>query len=154
MPTRKENIEKIMESIQAIRRYLIAKSFKNSPKIMGHEERWMSPSQWAVVSIVMKQADLGIKDISRMLGITSSATTQLVNASVLKGFLVRKKSEKDRRALVLELSASWKKRAEEMKSRSMKQWTNALNTLSDDEIALYLKLNTKIAQKFGDLELK
>ncbi len=74
----------------------------------------LPPSQWVVLYLVHGQPGMGVKDIAEMIGITSSAATQLVNGLSKKGLVVRKTNTKDRRALQLYLSPKAKKQIETM----------------------------------------
>ncbi len=138
MSSRKQLIEEIGASFHALRNKMQAKVIQPGLKDC------ITHSQLFVLSIVEQNHDIGIKEISKKLGISSSATTQLVDGLVENNFVVRKTDAKDRRALQLELSPKGKKHISQMKKNYMKTMTFLFDTLSDRELETYLSLHKKI----------
>jgi DNA-binding MarR family transcriptional regulator len=136
--TRKLHIESIIGNIYAIRRKF---SDSGAAKNGQHD---ITSSQWAVLARVLKKENIGVKELGRELGITSSAITQLVDELVLKGYLVRQSSRSDRRALSLKLSDLRKKQIFAIKARTIRRLTSMFNALNDEELARYDILNKKI----------
>lgn len=141
---RRKNIESIVESMHAIKHKLIACTKKSGT---SDKKPNVTHSQWAVLAIVTKKGRVGVKEIAQTLGITSSAATQLTDELVKNGYITRKESEEDRRALVLELSALCKQHMQEMRKRRMEKLTQMFAHLSDKELTQYAQLNKKIAER-------
>jgi DNA-binding MarR family transcriptional regulator len=145
MSSRKQYIAAIMESMHAVRRALILRHASKF-SLGKHEKMSITPSQWAVLSIVMEKGTTGVKELARSLGITSSATTQLVDGLVARGYLVRKSNVHDRRALSLELSEKKKKEMGALKKHMMGHFAAMFEALDDKELAHYARLNKKIVE--------
>lgn len=121
---------------------------KMHAKIMqsGHKGR-ITHSQLFVLSIIEQHNNIGLKKISKMLSISSSAATQLVDGLVDNGYVVRKANSKDRRALQLELSTKGSKHITGLKNKRMKIVSALFDVLNDKELETYLKLHKKILSK-------
>ncbi len=101
MEDRKKAIQEIINNFQIVKNRMHAK--------LMSEPNAITNSQWFVLDIIDRHADFGIKDVSLMLGISSSAATQLVNSLVDNGYVARSQDLKDRRGLNLALSKKGKK---------------------------------------------
>lgn len=135
---RKKLIEKTIENIYAIKQRImfdLALFFK---------EAGITHSQMAVLRILKNKGNINIKDIAGTLGITSSATTQIVDELVKKDFLFRKRNPDDRRTVNLTLSPKAIIQFDLIKNRSFNELHSLFEVLSDDELLDYHKLNNKI----------
>lgn len=143
MPKRKQLIEQIMADINAMKYKMhFAIMRKDAKKRVTH-------SQWFVVCLIEQHKNLGVKEISNMLGITSSATTQLIDGLVKSGYVKRKTNTKDRRSLQIELSSKGKKHIKEMKRHVAKAMERFFKPLSDRELKMYNELHKKILTSFN-----
>jgi DNA-binding MarR family transcriptional regulator len=141
MTNRKQHIEAILANMNAIKRTLMTQGLA---KNRGSAR--ITPSQWTVLAMVMRKESNSIKDVATGLGVTSSATTQLVDELVNKGFLTRHASARDRRTLSLALSLKYRKKMGDMRAKSMKQLGGMFDALTDKELAQYAALNKKVAE--------
>lgn len=142
MGSRKQFIEEIMESMHAIKRKFASLWLSNNNK----KDRAVTASQWAVLSVVSKNKNLSLTKLAQMLGISSSAATQLVNELIAKGCLERKDTDHDRRSLQLAISASCKNKLSKIKSIRMDHFKHMFDALTDKELEQYAKLNKKIVE--------
>jgi DNA-binding MarR family transcriptional regulator len=141
MDDRRKLIEKNIESIYAIRHKLAAEIH------FFFKEIQITHSQWLVLHLVKKNKIINIKDLAKLLNITSSATTQIVNGLVNKELLVRKRNPDDRRTLKIELSEKSKNQFDLIKNKSFKTLSSLFDVLDNDELVKYCELNDKIACK-------
>lgn len=141
MPNRKKLIEEFMASFHAMKNKMHTQGIQ--PESKDH----ITHSQLFVLAIIERNRDIGIKEISEKLNISSSATTQLVDGLVENGYVVRKADLKDRRALQLELSAKGNKQIAELKNKRIKMMETLFDALNDKELETYLKLHKKILSK-------
>jgi MarR family transcriptional regulator, organic hydroperoxide resistance regulator len=141
MDTRRKQVEEILESIYAIRHKLAAEMHFYFDKV------YVTHSQWLVLHIAKKRKNISMKDLAKLLDITSSAATQIVDGLVNKELLVRKSNPDDRRALELELSEKAKEHFESLKNKSLKTMESFFDVLDNDELSKYLELNKKIIGK-------
>ena len=156
MANRKQHLESIMRSMHIVRLELVKQIFAKAAKPGNVRSPFksgqapISPSQWAILAVVMGKENVGIKDIAKELHTTSSAVTQLVDELVNKGFLTRQGNMDDRRALSLKLSERHRKRIYVMRAKSMKRLGVIFDNLTDGEMAQYAALSKKIADGILD----
>lgn len=140
MKSRKENVEEIMQSLHGIRRKFVAHKFVKNKKSP------ITSSQWMALGVVMRHEDLSITGLAEILHVTSSATTQLVDELVDKGYLVREDKTGDRRMLSLALSPMCRKKIGEIKKRNIKRFAGIFDALSDKELERFAFLSKKIGK--------
>jgi|SRR3989344_143879 len=138
MTERKRIIEEIMACLNATKN-------KMQFKVMaqGHKGR-ITHSQWFVLSMIEANKDMGIKDISNMLSITSSAATQLVDGLMKSGYVVRKTNKQDHRFLDINLSSKGQKIIGITRKKHLQSMETIFNSLSHNELKTYLSLQKKI----------
>ena len=135
---RDQIISEIMASINAMKNKLHARTMS-----LGHT-KGIPHSQWFVLCLIERCPDMGIKEISGMLGITSSATTQLVDELVKNGYVTRKTNSNDKRSLCICLSKKGQKNMAVMKKKYMDVMKRIFSSLSDKELETYNNLHKKI----------
>jgi len=141
MPDRNGQIEELLGYLR---------SFKQKV-LNGHyllPTRFQFPfSQWMVIHLLDKHNNcLGIKELSRMLGISSSAATQLVDTLVKKGYLIREINPEDRRALRIQITKETRERLEIGKIETFGKLYTLFNVLTDEELLQYCQLTRKIVE--------
>jgi DNA-binding MarR family transcriptional regulator len=142
MISRKQKVEQFLTDLRSFRR---AMSFRmagsaNIPRI--------TPSQWGVLMSIEDRGESTVKDIAKTLGITSSATTQLIDGLVANGYVMRTMHPEDRRAVTLSLSKKTKTQVAQMKKQTVQKFIKLFKVLTDDELNRYFALNKKIVQGF------
>ena len=142
MLSRKQHIESIIESMQTIKRKVIACNPKKS------DTACITHSQWAVLGIIMEKGKVGVKEVAETLGISSSAATQLIDGLVINNVLIRESDTSDRRALLLKISDVYKKKLSTLKEQSTMQFISMFEALSDKELEQYASHNKKIVDSF------
>ncbi len=140
MTERKELIEQIMANIYAM------KNKMNVKMMSGGIKNRITHSQWFVLCLIGQHKNLGIKEISQILGITSSATTQLVDGLVESGFVERKTSKTDKRSLQLCVSKKGQRQMKEIKLKYIKVMEKLFSSLTDKDLKMYNQLNEKILE--------
>jgi MarR family transcriptional regulator, organic hydroperoxide resistance regulator len=141
MTNRKQKIEELMENFQALKRTMVFHTV-HSIKVPR-----ITPSQWGVLMLVEQHIGITVKDVAKMLSITSSATTQLIDGLVANGYIMRKTSVKDRRTVILTLSNKTKTQVEKMKKEGLQKFLKLFEGLNDKEFNQYILLNKKIVEK-------
>jgi DNA-binding MarR family transcriptional regulator len=144
MLDRKSKIVDLMQKFHAIRHKLLTGTQLLSAK------NQIPTSQWIVLHTVYHNEGIGIKELSNMLGISSSAATQLVDSLVKGGHLVREVSAEDRRALKISLSGKTKRLMEAGKTKAFGKMYAIFDVLSDEEFQIYCDLSNKVADKILD----
>jgi DNA-binding MarR family transcriptional regulator len=141
MPDRKKQIASIIKNFHTIFQSLfkVAPSFLNELKI--------THTQMIILSFVKENEGISLKKLAGTMGITSSAATQLVNNLVKKDYLVREESNIDRRLVKIRLSGEMDKQIETLETMFLEQLFTFYTGLTDEELALYCELNSKVANR-------
>lgn len=142
MTDRKQKIEELIEGFHSLRHAMV---FQTAGTVKMPR---ITPSQWGVLMFVEQHGESKVKDVAKALGVTSSATTQLVDGLVESRYLIRKMHAEDRRTVTLSLSKKSKNQVEKMKKHAIGGFLKIFETLSDKEFNQYLALNKKIVQRF------
>lgn len=102
-------------------------------------------AQWSALFLMHGHDGHTVKDISRSLGVTSSAATQVIDGLVKGGYVVRASDPADRRLVVLTLSKKGISELGRMKAQILKQSLSVFGTLNDRELRSYCQLTKKLA---------
>ncbi len=141
MENRRKIVEEITEAMYFIKRKIASEMHHLS------DEMQITHPQWIVLHHVRKSKMINIKDLANLLGITSSAATQIVDGLVKKELLLRKRNEEDRRILNIELSGKAISKFNSIKSTSLNTLSALFDVLDDGELRDYRDLNNKIASR-------
>src|SRR5262245_21759998 len=128
MTKRQKLIEEILHSFHAIRNITKAMAVG-----LGHQ-KFLAHSRWFVLMMIEHFKNRSIKDIANAMEISSSAATQLVDAPVHAGFVVREEGTKDRRLVQLRLSAKGKKHIASMKEKRIAEMEGLFDSLTDTDL--------------------
>ncbi len=137
MTKRQKAIENILNNFQVIKNKMYFKFISEGAHHITH-------SQWFVLSIVEKTDKASVKDIAKILGITQSAATQLVNGLVDNKYVARTTNKKDRRETDLCISKKGKKQLILMKKKQVATAADFFKVLSEKELRQYLAIQNKI----------
>ena len=138
MPDRKDQIGELLANLNALRRMVMR--YRDSYL----KQRNLTYSQAWVLRVVKKHDGIGLKEIADLLGITSSAATQLADTLVKRGYLSRKRSPEDRRALKVRLSDQGKKQVDVLQMENLEK---LFDVFDDEELLKYCELNKKIINR-------
>lgn len=138
---RKKQIKEILENMHKIKRTL-----SNEP-LCYCKNKPITNTQFIVLELIKNEENIGIKEISETLGITSSATTQIINNLVKNKYINRRVSSTDRRNVKIKLSKNSKEHINYIENKLLKNFYNLFEALTDKELSTFCKLNSKIIQK-------
>jgi DNA-binding MarR family transcriptional regulator len=141
MTDRKQKIAGILENITAVYQAMI----KIAPTILN--ELGITHTQMFILSFIKQNKDVSLKKLAGTMGITSSAATQQVNNLVKKGYLVREESNVDRRMIKIHLSPKMDKQIEKIEAMFLDQLCDFFNVINDEELEIYYKLHSRIANQ-------
>lgn len=142
MKNREDKVEELLENFRALKHHMAFHSGASGkmPRI--------TPSQWGALMLIEQRGESALKDVAKALSITSSAATQLVDGLVDSGYVLRKISTKDHRAVTLTLSKETKIQIGKMKKQALEKFLNFFEVLDDKELDQYLLLNKKVVKRF------
>jgi DNA-binding MarR family transcriptional regulator len=107
------------------------------------EPHGLSLAQWAVLTLIWRNGDLSVTELARLTGNAAPATSRIVDRMVSGGLLQRETDPRDRRAVIVSLSA----RAEALRHlQDIYQQVNAvaLAGFSDAEAATLFALLDRV----------
>jgi len=137
MMNRKQLIDNLLNNFQVVKNKMHA-------VIAAELKSGITNSQWFVLCIIERNKDFGIKELSKMLGISSSASTQLVNAFLKDKYVVRTTGLIDWRELDLKLSEKGKKVVMELRKKQREMAKQFFKGLNDKELKQFVTLQNKI----------
>lgn len=105
-------------------------------------------SQWLVLDLLKREGGVSIKNMSTTLGISSSATTQLVNELVKNGFVLKRSLKEDGRVTIVVLSPKTEKALQKLRTHVLRNMAKVFSVLTDTEFATFHKLHTKLVRTF------
>ncbi|MBC7836516.1 MarR family transcriptional regulator [Acetobacteraceae bacterium] len=142
MTNRKQKIEGFMKSFESLQRAVKFNppGFKMFPRI--------TPSQWGALMVLGERDGSSIKEVADMLGITSSAATQLVDGLVANGYALRTEDAHDRRRMTVTLSGKTKKQVKQAKEQAALHFLELFGALTDEEFDQFILLHAKAIEGF------
>lgn len=141
MINRKQKIEELLENFHSLRRTMV---FQTTSSV---EIPRITPSQWGVLMFALQRNQSTVKDVAKALGITSSATTQLIDGLVKSGYMERETPAGDKRTVVLTFSKKTKTQVGKMKKQALQKFLKFFEVLNDQEFNQYVALNKKIVER-------
>ncbi len=156
MANRKQHTETIMESMRLARHALAEQSLpgaeKNGTNSRKAKGAPITPSQWAILSMILEKGELSNSEVAQGLAITSGAVTQLVDELVKKKYLTRESTAEDRRRLALKISQKCRRQLTDMKAKAVQRTMAIFSGFTDEEMARYADLSRKFTESI--LQLK
>lgn len=131
---REKAIEEILAGFQCIKRQLGCQVRQSG----------LTHAQWIALSVIRENEGVGIKKIAQVLGVSSSAATQLVDELENNGFVIRETSRVDKRVLHISLSEKAQQELVRMTHEKVKAFSDFFSALDDEEFRQYVALNKKI----------
>jgi DNA-binding MarR family transcriptional regulator len=158
MPNRKQYTETIMGSLRLARHALAEQSLPPAKPWLSRrhrpEARPITPSQWALLSLIIENGHMSNQEIADMLCITNGAVTQLADGLVKKKYLIRENATTDRRRLSLKISRKYTQQVCKMKALSLQRVRAIFTDFTDEEMAQYAKLSRKFADSILKMKMR
>lgn len=142
MSTREQLIEEILHNFHAIRNIIKTRALN-----LGHQNH-ITHSQWFVLIIIEHFKKRSIKDVAEAMEMSSSASTQLVDALVKSGYVTRQEDPEDRRLVQLELSPKGKQHIAATKKKRINEMTDIFDLLTNKELEEFVRLHKKVTLRF------
>ncbi len=134
---RYQNIASFLENISVLKQ-LMRRVHKTDAK------HTITPAQVGILFTVHQEGPQSIKTLSTVLGLSSSAVTQLVDSLVDEKLLTRTEDKVDRRKISVTLTPRGKKKLLAAKKLHLATLTKLLAVLSDREVQELCRLQQKI----------
>lgn len=111
----------------------------------------ITPGQFVVMKKLYNRGSLTVSEVAEDLHVSLSAITALVDRLYRCGYVIRRRNERDRRMVNLELTEAGKqvtKTCETIRYKVMKKY---ISKLDDTDIFRLIKINEKLLQIVKDL---
>lgn len=110
--------------------------------------------QVQVLRILHRQGAVPTGKLAQCMRISAPATTQLTDRLIRKGLIVRKASEDDRRAVLVELSGAGRRLIDKFRERRNAIFVKALSSLGEDERAQVVSSLEKVIAALASFEAR
>ncbi|MFZ5986197.1 MAG: MarR family winged helix-turn-helix transcriptional regulator [Bacillota bacterium] len=133
--------------------------FIDNLKKFFYPEEWInldlsfSKSELFTMLLIEKHGEIIMSQIADYTGVPMSTATGVVDRLVKHGYLIRERSESDRRIVVIKLTAKGKGLVDELKSTAMNYIKLIYDSLTDEERLLLGKIFTKVMRVFNEKNL-
>jgi len=94
----------------------------------------ITPAQFDVLQVLFFNGEKRMSDISRWLGITKSTTTGLVKRLIDADLVERKRSDKDRRSFIIDISDSGRTLIENVIDRRVEYLKSVMTEIKSDQV--------------------
>ncbi|MEV0796676.1 MarR family transcriptional regulator [Kribbella sp. NPDC050281] len=119
------------------------------PRMVGRTKRMKVPDELAGLNLAPRHLSLfayllfdgplGVNDLAERLEVTPATVSLMVGELSRKGILDRREHPEDRRRAVVTLSDAHREAIDAWLARGARAWREALEPLSDDERATFVK---------------
>jgi DNA-binding MarR family transcriptional regulator len=103
-------------------------------------------AQLFVMNMLVHQGPCRTSDIVKELQVSAPTVTGILDRLEKSGYVRRVEDQKDRRAVMIELTAEGKKIAVKLKSTIVARWSEVLKKLSAEDAEKYLEILRKIKE--------
>jgi DNA-binding MarR family transcriptional regulator len=142
--SREDLIGEIIEDMGAFRRSMFGRR-RRAPKFGELKELMpISPVQGELMHLLASRETLTVTEIAKIMGVTGSAVTQMVDPLVAKGLLDRDHDKNDRRVVRIGLSHRAKLRHNKIENHIGEHFSELLEPLSVEELETFRDLIHKI----------
>lgn len=138
MTQRKTTIESIVANMQFIRRVLARKGLSLN-KNCG-----ITMTQATVLFLIKQQGHMSITSISNKLGVSKSASSQLVDNLVAQNIIMRETDEEDRRILKIKFTDQGKSYLETIRTKMAENLSTIFGALDDNELTQLNSITEKL----------
>ncbi|MCB1223517.1 MAG: MarR family transcriptional regulator [Mesotoga sp.] len=94
----------------------------------------ITPAQFDVLQVLFFNGEKRMSDISRWLGITKSTTTGLVKRLIDADLVERRRSDKDRRSYIIDISAAGKTLIGKVIDRRVEYLKSVMTEIKSDQV--------------------
>ncbi|MBN2220124.1 MAG: MarR family transcriptional regulator [Kosmotogaceae bacterium] len=94
----------------------------------------ITPAQFDVLQVLFFNGEKRMSDISRWLGITKSTTTGLVKRLIDADLVERRRSDKDRRSYIIDISDAGKTLIEKVIDRRVEYLMSVMTEIKSDQV--------------------
>ncbi len=135
-----------------IREYMLSihvDAYNLAEEKITHE---LSFPQMQMIMHIKNQPDCTISKLAEILDVSTPSVSAMVDKLVKKGALVRERSEKDRRVVVVKLSPTSLEHTMQMEAEMMKKMTNLIDKIGPELAESWLTVMQRVVEVLKEEE--
>lgn len=121
---------------------MVVRRFRQELKGLIPED--MTSNEFFYLKMLNKEGPQRVSSLSREFGVTASLTTAVLDRLVQKGYVIRQRSDRDRRIVEVALTSEGRKRIDELEKNATEHMIRKFEPLTDEEIRTLIELLRKI----------
>jgi DNA-binding MarR family transcriptional regulator len=136
----------------------LARSFKAAMasvrRFRGRETReqsGLSDAQYSLLFGLRGHRELSLSELAFAAELSPASATEMLDALVVSGLVRRKRSERDRRVVLISLTERGNRLIEERRARYEPLWRAALTDFSDEELRTAAAVLDRMREMFDEL---
>ncbi len=135
--TREDLVQTLIHHMMSLMKYIGHDFLKSEPTL--------SPPQVRLLFSIGKEINgLSVTELAAQTGVTPGAITQFVDTLVDKNLVAREGDPNDRRIVKLKLTRTARSQFEKLRKEHLASVTRIFETLSDEELQLFINILMKI----------
>jgi DNA-binding MarR family transcriptional regulator len=135
--TRQQQMDSLEQSFR-----LVFRQFKQEiNQVLGKK---MNSGEFFLLRYLFTQGPQKISALSTIFGVSNSHITQLSNRLVQKGWVIRSRSQADKRVVELRITHEGRKIVEELEQKRLAYFREKFDSFTTEEITVLLRLFQKI----------
>jgi DNA-binding MarR family transcriptional regulator len=140
-PDLKDDADQVLEATI----YLYTESRRITKELARRVE--LTGPQLTVLKILESVGPLSLSELSEQIRAQNSTVTGIIDRMEREGLVVRARSQKDRRVVVIQLTDKGERIARDVPVEPMEVFRGALKALTAEEMGELLRLLTKVARR-------
>lgn len=142
---RSDHIQEIIENSSRLKRMALS-----DRSVLGDLQ--LSRAQLELIHLLYVHESIGSKKAANLLGVSTSAVSQLADSLLAEDYISRTPDPKDRRLVYMSLTAKGRRAIKKLRKTLTSGFRAALESLSDDELKTLSRIYKKLADAAGGQE--
>ncbi len=143
---RTRQIKDFIAALAQMRRFI------HEQRLFFSKKTKFTPQQLEIMSL-LAGGRRSVKEIANFFNISSSAATQMIESLVKSRSISRRLDRKDRRIVRLALTATGRKKLQQLQKSHLRHMQLALRELNDKEMEILAELPNKLIKQFKKLNI-
>ncbi|MGI6125896.1 MAG: MarR family winged helix-turn-helix transcriptional regulator [Planifilum sp.] len=126
-----------IQELETTLRTVLRSIHKELDALLGDQ---MTMAEYHLLKLLCREGSLRISDLAHHLGVSSAHVTNVTDRLENKGWVVRRRSEQDRRSVVLHVTDAGRKRMDQLQREKEKYFQRKLSALSTESLHALIDL--------------
>lgn len=132
-----DNRKKALQELESTLRAVFRSIHKDLDALLGDQ---MTMAEYFLLKVLHRDGSRQISDLAQQLGVSMSHVTNVADRLSSKGWVVRKRSERDRRAVVLHITESGREQMDQLLREKEEYFQKKFSSLSTESILTLIDL--------------